>query len=40
MSVHIAHRRDKIVILLKLLPPRAFLVDGRSAGHHLTKVIG
>ena len=30
-SLRIAHRRNKIVVLLKLLPSRAFPVDGRRA---------
>ena len=30
-SVRITHRRDKIVVSLKLLPSRAFPVDGRGA---------
>ena len=36
-SVRIADRGNKIVVLLKLLPSRAFPVDGRSAGPHATK---
>ena len=39
-SVRIAHRRNKIVVVLKLLPSRAFPVDGRSAGSHARKKIG
>ena len=39
-SVRIVHRRNKIVVLLKLLPCRAFPVDGRSAGPYSRKVIG
>ena len=38
-SVLITHRRNKIVVLLKLLPSRAFSVDGRSAGPHATKMV-
>ena len=38
-SVRIAHRRNKIVVVPKLLPSRAFPVDGRSAGPHATKMV-
>ena len=31
-SVRIAHRRNKIVAVLKLLPSRAFPANGKSAG--------
>ena len=34
------NRVNKIVVLVKLLPSRAFPVDGRSAGPHSRKVIG
>ena len=32
-----ADRSNKIVVLLKLLPSRAFPMDGRSAGPHARK---
>ena len=32
--------RNKIVVVLKILPSRAFLADGRSAGSHARKKIG
>ena len=39
-SVRIAHRPNKIVVVLKLLPSRAFPVAGRSARPHPRKIIG
>ena len=39
-SVRIAHRPNKIFVVLKLLPSRAFPVDGRSVGSHARKKIG
>ena len=38
-SERVAHRGNKIVVLLKRLPSRAFPVDVRSVGRHSRKVI-